>query len=288
MTTGIELATERPGLRLSGRDTRAVGRVARRSRPASRVAIIGQNGSGKSTLVRHFNGLLRATEGRVLVDGQPVGQTHVADLARQGRHLVPEPRSADLLGQRARGGSLRAAEHRPAGRRSRSAGGSALDQVGLARSAETPIRTTWASQSASCSRLRRLSRWARRRSSSTSRPPARTRTASRRVKRIVDELRAEGRTVVAISHDMTFVAEAFERVIVLRDGRVVLDGTVADVFGEPRTGASSSRRFSSHRCRRGSARAWDLVPRRRPTSFVRPCRFSPGNTTSSGRWNKQR
>ena len=34
-----------------------------------RVAIIGQNGRGKSTLVRHCNGLLRPTEGRVLVDG---------------------------------------------------------------------------------------------------------------------------------------------------------------------------------------------------------------------------
>ena len=34
-----------------------------------RVALIGQNGSGKTTLVRHLNGLLRPTEGRVLVDG---------------------------------------------------------------------------------------------------------------------------------------------------------------------------------------------------------------------------
>ena len=49
-----------------------------------RVAIVGQNGSGKSTLVRHFNGLLRATDGRVLIDGQEVGRRHVADLA----HLV--------------------------------------------------------------------------------------------------------------------------------------------------------------------------------------------------------
>jgi energy-coupling factor transport system ATP-binding protein len=31
------------------------------------VAVIGQNGSGKTTLVKHFNGLLRPTQGRVLV-----------------------------------------------------------------------------------------------------------------------------------------------------------------------------------------------------------------------------
>jgi len=33
------------------------------------VAIIGVTGSGKSTLVQHFNGLLRPTEGTVIVDG---------------------------------------------------------------------------------------------------------------------------------------------------------------------------------------------------------------------------
>src|SRR5260370_16797057 len=33
------------------------------------VAIVGVNGSGKTTLVQHFNGLLRPTEGTVLVDG---------------------------------------------------------------------------------------------------------------------------------------------------------------------------------------------------------------------------
>ncbi|MEA2548080.1 MAG: energy-coupling factor transport system ATP-binding protein, partial [Chloroflexota bacterium] len=53
-----------------------------------------------------------------------------------------------------------------------------------------------------------------------------------RIHRIVAELSAAGRTVVAISHDMRFVAEAFERVIVMRDGRIVLDGSPADVFAE--------------------------------------------------------
>lgn len=34
------------------------------------VGIIGHTGSGKSTLIQHFNGLLRATSGRVLIDGE--------------------------------------------------------------------------------------------------------------------------------------------------------------------------------------------------------------------------
>ena len=38
--------------------------------------------------------------------------------------------------------------------------------------------------------------------------------------------------MIAISHDMRFVAESFERVIVMRAGRVVLDGPPDDVFAE--------------------------------------------------------
>jgi energy-coupling factor transport system ATP-binding protein len=53
-----------------------------------------------------------------------------------------------------------------------------------------------------------------------------------RVKTIVGELAAAGRTVVTISHDMTFVAETFERVIVLRQGKLIFDGSADDVFGE--------------------------------------------------------
>jgi energy-coupling factor transport system ATP-binding protein len=38
--------------------------------------------------------------------------------------------------------------------------------------------------------------------------------------------------VIAISHDMRFVAETFERVVVMRAGRVVLDGRPAEVFDD--------------------------------------------------------
>ena len=36
------------------------------------LGIIGHTGSGKSTLIQHFNGLLRPTSGRVLLDGQDI------------------------------------------------------------------------------------------------------------------------------------------------------------------------------------------------------------------------
>lgn len=36
------------------------------------VALIGHTGSGKSTLIQHFNGLIKPTSGRILVDGQDI------------------------------------------------------------------------------------------------------------------------------------------------------------------------------------------------------------------------
>jgi cobalt/nickel transport system ATP-binding protein len=37
-----------------------------------RVAFVGSNGAGKSTLFLHFNGILRASSGKVIIDGDPV------------------------------------------------------------------------------------------------------------------------------------------------------------------------------------------------------------------------
>ena len=55
------------------------------------VALIGQNGSGKTTLAKHLNGLLRATGGSVSVDGNPIGETPVASLARTVGFVFQNP-----------------------------------------------------------------------------------------------------------------------------------------------------------------------------------------------------
>lgn len=48
----------------------AVDGVSLKLEDGEAVGIMGPTGSGKSTLVQHFNGLLRPTSGRVLVDGE--------------------------------------------------------------------------------------------------------------------------------------------------------------------------------------------------------------------------
>lgn len=40
--------------------------------PGEFLGIIGHTGSGKSTLIQHLNGLLRPTQGRVLLDGKDI------------------------------------------------------------------------------------------------------------------------------------------------------------------------------------------------------------------------
>lgn len=55
------------------------------------VAIMGPTGSGKSTLIRHLNGLLRPTAGRVLLAGKDVRGLRVAQLARSVGVAFQEP-----------------------------------------------------------------------------------------------------------------------------------------------------------------------------------------------------
>lgn len=229
MTNGIELATDGLGF-VYPDGTRALSDVSLSVAAGSTVAIVGQNGSGKSTLVRHFNGLLRATEGRVLIDGVPVGRTHVAELARQVGISFQNPdrqifsgrvRTEVAFGPRnigLRGPDLDRRVER------------ALIQVGLSQLADTnPYDLGFSERKL----LALASIIAMGTPAIVLDEPTTGQDANGvvRIKRIVAELAAEGRTVVAISHDMNFVAEAFERVVVLRDGRLILDGAVADVFG---------------------------------------------------------
>ena len=62
------------GLRYFGREgeTEALQDISLSVKPGEFIAIIGQSGCGKSTLLSLISGILKPTEGQVLVDGQPV------------------------------------------------------------------------------------------------------------------------------------------------------------------------------------------------------------------------
>jgi energy-coupling factor transport system ATP-binding protein len=54
-------------------------------------------------------------------------------------------------------------------------------------------------------------------------------SAKSRFARVIKELAGEGRSIVVATHDVEFVANVADRVVVLADGEVVADGTTADV-----------------------------------------------------------
>lgn len=55
------------------------------------VAILGQNGSGKTTLIKHFNGLLKPTKGNILISGINTRRRKVSDLAREIGFVFQNP-----------------------------------------------------------------------------------------------------------------------------------------------------------------------------------------------------
>jgi energy-coupling factor transport system ATP-binding protein len=194
-----------------------------------RVALIGQNGSGKTTLVRHLNGLLRPTTGRVLVDGTDASSMSVAQLASRVGLVFQDPDRQVFAG------SVQAeVEFGPrnlglSGTALREAVAGALDATGLTGDEATnPYDLGMARRKL----LALASVLAMRTPVLVLDEPTTGQDVRgvERVRSVVDAVAAAGRTVVAISHDMRFVAETFERVVVMRAGRIILDGAPDEVF----------------------------------------------------------
>ena len=234
--------------------TRALAGVDLDVRAGERVALVGQNGSGKSTLVRHFNGLLRATEGSVSVAGEPVGKRHVAELARQVGIAFQNPDRQIF--------AARVGDEVAFGPRNLGVGGEELDArvaeglatVGLeAHRDANPYDLGYSQRKL----LGIASILAMRTPVVILDEPTTGQDAAgvERVEAIVERLSDEGRTVIGISHDMRFVAEAFARVVVLRAGSVILDAAVGDAFAEANWEALASTYLEPPLAARIAARA---------------------------------
>ena len=208
---------------------RALAGIDLRIGAGERVALIGQNGSGKTTLVRHLNGLLRPTEGRVLLDGTDAMTLTVAQLASRVGLVFQDP------DRQVFSGSVRAeVEFGPrnlgrSGRDLEAAVRAAIAAAGL----EGHEGTNPYDLGQSRRKLLALASVLAMRTPVLVLDEPTTGQDARGVDRVcevVREVSAEGRTVIAISHDMRFVAENFERVVVMRAGRVILDGSPAEAF----------------------------------------------------------
>jgi energy-coupling factor transport system ATP-binding protein len=211
--------------------TRALDGVDLQIGAGERVAIIGQNGSGKSTLVRQWNGLLRPTEGRVLVDGQPTEGRRVAALARVVGLAFQDPDRQIFAGRCRAEVAFGARNVGLRGTALDAAVTGALGAVGLTDAADqNPYDLGYSRRKLlSLASILAMGTPVVVLDEPTTGQDAR---GVARVREIVERLGAEGRTVVAISHDIEFVAGTFRRVVVMGSGRVLIDGTPDEVFAE--------------------------------------------------------
>ena len=71
---------------------RAVNNLHLRVEQGELVALVGSNGAGKSTTLSAIAGVHKPTSGTIVFDGKPIHAKRSADIARRGIALVPEDR----------------------------------------------------------------------------------------------------------------------------------------------------------------------------------------------------
>jgi energy-coupling factor transport system ATP-binding protein len=195
------------------------------------VAVIGENGAGKTTLAKHLNGLLKPAHGSVRVGDWDTREHTIAQLARRVGYVFQNPDeqlfedsvwSEVAFGPRNLGQSEAEIKANV---------GAALAQVGLEAAAKTHPYDLQATQRkfvalAAILAMRTLVVML---DEPTTGQDAR---GLARIGEIVEALKAEGRTVLTISHDIDFCAEHFERVVVMSRGQMLADGPAGAVLAQ--------------------------------------------------------
>lgn len=196
-----------------------------------RIAVVGQNGSGKTTLVRHLNGLLKPATGRVLVGERLTTEARIAQLAATVGMAFQDPDRQIFASSVAAEVSFGARNVGLTGDALSESVQRALDAVGLTGlDATNPYDLGYSRRKL----LTIASVLAMQTPIVVLDEPTAGQDARniRTIQGIVDRVHDAGKTVVCVSHDLRFVAESFSRVIVMRAGRIVLDGTTDEVFAE--------------------------------------------------------
>ena len=238
-----DLACEVRGVTKSFGAVAAVDDVTLAVERGSLTCLIGPNGAGKSTLLGCISGLLRVDAGSVVVDGREItnwtahrrteaGLGAVFQTTRPLEHL-------DVLGNAMVGchpwtragfveSMLRVPWQRREERRIEEAALEALELVGLADRANVMAGSLPLGQLRLLAVARALAQ--RPRVLLLDEPAAGLRGAEKeRLAEALLALTGDQLTQILVEHDMGFVGSLAERVIVLDRGRVIADGTPADV-----------------------------------------------------------
>ncbi len=200
--------------------------------PGEIVGLLGPNGAGKSTLVRVVSGVLGGYTGRVLLGGSELAALSRREVARRVAVVPQEPRfdfpftvlEIVLMGRHPHlsGLAFEAAEDLALAR-------AALARAGAAELADRPIERLSAGERQRVVFARALAQAA---------PlllldePVSFLDLRYQVELFdrVRELAAEGRAVLAVLHDLNLAAEYCNRVVLLKQGRVIAQGPTAEAL----------------------------------------------------------
>lgn len=195
------------------------------------IAIIGQNGSGKTTLVKHFNGLLKPTRGKVYVYGVDTEYAEVAELSKRVGYVFQNPdnqlfsktvREELAFGPKNLGVKKEEIENR-------------IKEVSMSLGLENYLNRNPMS----------LSKGERQKvavaSVLTMKPNVlivdepTTGQDYRTAKDMMEfykRLHREGKTIIVVTHDIDLAAEYSQRIIVMWRGKVLLEGNSRKVLSQ--------------------------------------------------------
>ncbi|MFJ4175871.1 ABC transporter ATP-binding protein [Microbacterium sp. NPDC089696] len=199
--------------------------------PGSFTVVVGPNACGKSTLLRAFARLLKPRAGRVLLDGRAIAELPTKDVARR-LGLLPQTsiapdgiRVSDLV---ARGRHPHQTILRQWSHEDQTAVAAALDATGTTELAGRLVDELSGGQ-----RQRVWVAMLLAQESPTmllDEPTTFLDIAHQYdLLRLFHRLHREGRTVVAVLHDLNQAARFADHMVMMRDGRVVASGAPASI-----------------------------------------------------------
>ena len=188
------------------------------------VALIGENGAGKSTLMKILGGVHQPDEGRILIQGQPVIIQSVTDAAKAGVGFIHQELNVldniDVAGnvflgrEPTKGGPLRLLDRAKMEADTQPY----LTRLGLNVSPDTPLSELSIAQQQMVEIAKALSLKAQ---ILIMDEPTSSLTLAEtdKLMQVVHDLRAEGVSVIYISHRLGEVRQLADRVVGLRDGQ---------------------------------------------------------------------
>lgn len=207
----------------------AVDGVSFKLEKGENIAIVGQNGAGKTTMVKMLNGLSRPTSGDILVNGKNTKEYTTAQVARTVGYVFQNP--DDQIFNNSVYKEIEYGLKRmklPGEERKRrimdAAALTGMDQFLDHNPYDFPLSVrkfvTIASVIASGCEVMIFDE-----------PTAgQDLEGLWRLSRLIRELTGRGKALVTITHDMEFVAENFQRLIIMCNKKIMADGRTEEVF----------------------------------------------------------